>query len=248
MATMKALIIKSIVGVAVVAGGITSAVVFKPDIQASPTIQGTQTETTATTEVETPAPVSDTETKAETPTTSPKSTLIKLADLVVPKTEEEQDFEIDQSKIKNVEQDSTLQDHENRINDLENNVANQPAPLPAPEPVVEPVDAQAPAVALQKFVNSLTSNDFIVKNGGLYGTIGLSVSIFEDSQPSSGFSRIEYYLDGLLIGSSTNIDAKIAWNTTSHTDGAHQLSVKVYDKAGNIGTDSATVNIKNEAD
>lgn len=137
---MKVLIIKSILGLLVI-GGITSAVVFKPDSKPTPTVQGTQTDTVEPTEDEAPVVASETETKTETPINK----LIKVADLIVPKTNEERDFDIDQSKIKNVEQDSKLEDHENRIGNLENLVNNPtPTPTPTPEPTPTPSPTPTP--------------------------------------------------------------------------------------------------------
>lgn len=122
-----------------VIGGVASAVVFKPENKPTPTVQGTQTDTVEPMEDEAPVVASETETKTETPINK----LIKVADLIVPKTNEERDFDIDQSKIKNVEQDSKLEDHENRIGNLEN-LVNNPTPVPAPTPTPTPEPTPIP--------------------------------------------------------------------------------------------------------
>ena len=95
--------------------------------------------------VEAPIPDS-TEPKVESGVEAPKETktsnpVVKLSPIQAvgigdPKTEEEQDFEIDQSTIKNIEQDAKLDDHEERINELE--TTPPPAPTPAPEPTPTP--------------------------------------------------------------------------------------------------------------
>lgn len=99
------------------------------------------------------APISDpAEPQTEPETEAPKETKIskpisiKLADLIVPKTESEQDTQIDKNTIKNVEQDTKLEDHENRIGNLENIINNPPPePSPAPTPVPTPIPSPNPS-------------------------------------------------------------------------------------------------------
>ncbi len=75
------------------------------------------------------API-ETKTTNSVPKPSPTPTAsIKVADLIVPKTEVEQDLQIDQNTIKNVEQDIRLDNLETVVN----------TPAPTPDPVVEPI-------------------------------------------------------------------------------------------------------------
>lgn len=247
MPTMKALIIKSVIGLVAIGSVATASVVFKPENKQIPAVQGIQTETQLESEVETPVVASDTETKTETPTNQTSNKSIKVADLVVVDSEEEQQADIDQSKIKNVEQDAKLDDHEERIGNLENNVNNQPQ---APQPEPEPTDTSAPSIHLEVWYNSWLSSDYNTReNDGLYGVKGLdTLGIVGDVQPSAGLDKMEYYLDGVLIASTMNFNSNISWNTAQHSDGAHVLSAKVYDKAGNVGTDSINIYIKNSVE
>src|SRR3990167_5111221 len=93
------------------------------------------------------APIPDsTEPKVESGVEAPKETKTTKVTTIIPpiqavgigdpKTEEEQNFEIDQNTIKNIEQDAKLDDHEKRINELE--TTPPPAPTPAPEPTPTP--------------------------------------------------------------------------------------------------------------
>lgn len=109
------------------------------------------------------------------------------------------------------------------------------------------LDTIPPRIYLQKMINSWLSMDFFIKNGNaIYGTMGLWVgNVFEDSQPSSGRKKVEYYLDEVLIGSSNDMTLKISWDTTKYSDGEHKIMIKAYDKAGNMSTDSALITIKN---
>lgn len=119
------------------------------------------------------------ETKTETPTTppSPKSLAFKLADLVVPKTEVEQDAAIDQNTIKNVEQDARLDNLETEIKCQNPSALNYqgtipcvyppvppaPLPLPLPEPGPEATPTPAPAEPI-----------FKAKYGGFPGQVHLA--------------------------------------------------------------------------
>lgn len=73
-----------------------------------------------------------------------KSTKVSIGDVLVPRTEPEQDFEIDQSKIKNVEQDYRLDQHDTKVDDLQNKINNLPAPIPTPVPVPTPAPDPVP--------------------------------------------------------------------------------------------------------
>ena len=56
-----------------------------------------------------------------------------------------------------------------------------------------------------------------------------------------GVSKVEFYVDGLLKGSTAVAPYSLAFNSTTIADGAHSLTAKAYDAAGNVGT-SAVVN------
>ncbi|OGI89939.1 hypothetical protein A3I90_01340 [Candidatus Nomurabacteria bacterium RIFCSPLOWO2_02_FULL_41_9] len=109
------------------------------------------------------------------------------------------------------------------------------------------LDRTPPYLYFDKMIQRQRESPFFIKNdNALYGTIGLwKSSIAEDPQPSSGKKNLEYYLDGVLIGADTNFDGKIPLDTTKYSNGIHILSIKVYDNAGNVASDSAEITIKN---
>lgn len=55
-----------------------------------------------------------------------------------------------------------------------------------------------------------------------------------------GVSKVEFYVDGTLKGTDTTSPFSLALDSTTLTDGAHNLVLKAYDAANNVGT-SATV-------
>jgi hypothetical protein len=113
--------------------------------------------------IEAPVFVStEVETKPETPTPQPntKSTQkLKVADLVVPKTEIEQDLQIDQNTIKNVEQDT-------RLDELDNIVKTPAPPIITPAPSIStPIIAPEPTL-----LPIYSSEDQLMLEKGIYVT------------------------------------------------------------------------------
>ncbi|WP_257449824.1 Ig-like domain-containing protein [Archangium lipolyticum] len=66
---------------------------------------------------------------------------------------------------------------------------------------------------------------------------GAAVRISATASDSiSGVDRVEFYADGTLIGTDTSAPYEVSWNSTAVADGAHTLTAKGYDRAGNVGT------------
>ena len=71
------------------------------------------------------------------------------------------------------------------------------------------------------------------------GTLNILAKAYDDDK----VSKIEHYLDGTLVYSSSAVPFSIypytttwAWNTDLAAQGAHQLYAKAYDPTGNVGT------------
>jgi chitinase len=60
-------------------------------------------------------------------------------------------------------------------------------------------------------------------------------------------TKVEFYVDGQLNGSSTLAAFSFAWNTVAASNGTHTLAVKAYDAAGNVGSASISVSVSNAA-
>ncbi|TFW32877.1 Ig-like domain-containing protein [Massilia horti] len=54
-----------------------------------------------------------------------------------------------------------------------------------------------------------------------------------------GVTKVEFYVDGSLVGSSTTAPYTLAYDSTLLTNGSHSLVTKAYDAANNIGSSSA---------
>ncbi len=73
-------------------------------------------------------------------------------------------------------------------------------------------------------------------------TVSGTVTVAADAGDDVGVSRVEFYVDGGLIGTDTSSPYGASWNTTTATNGGHGLQSKAYDAAGNVGS-SAVVNV-----
>jgi poly(hydroxyalkanoate) depolymerase family esterase len=71
-------------------------------------------------------------------------------------------------------------------------------------------------------------------------TVSGSVSITVSASDDVGVSRVEFFVDGALVGTDTASPYAFTWNTASSTNGSHSLMARAYDAAGNVGTDNDT--------
>ncbi|MCY1078279.1 Ig-like domain-containing protein [Archangium lansingense] len=76
--------------------------------------------------------------------------------------------------------------------------------------------------------------------------VGGTVQISATASDSSGVEKVELYVDGALIGTDTSAPYAVSWNTATVADGAHSLTAKAFDIAGNVRTSTAvSVNTDN---
>jgi hypothetical protein len=76
-------------------------------------------------------------------------------------------------------------------------------------------------------------------------TVSGAVTVSATASDNVGVTRVELYVDNALLGSAAAASASASWDTTRVAAGAHQISAKAYDAAGNVGTSpsvSVTVN------
>ncbi len=90
-------------------------------------------------------------------------------------------------------------------------------------------------------VSDTTAPTVSVTTPGSSGTITLSAS----ASDNVGVSLVEFYVDGVLKGSTNIAPYTLALNSTTLSNASHTLSAKAYDAANNVGTSntaSFTVN------
>ncbi len=95
--------------------------------------------------------------------------------------------------------------------------------------VLPPADTTAPSVSIT------------APTGG--STVSGLVDITVDATDNIGVTKVEFYVDGILLGSDISSPYVASWDSTTLTNGSsHNISSKAYDLAGNIAT-SVTVSV-----
>lgn len=70
---------------------------------------------------------------------------------------------------------------------------------------------------------------------GTSGTISLAAT----ASDNVGVSRVEFYVDGVLVGTDTTAAYSLSLNSTTLANGSHSLTAKAFDAAGNSATSTA---------
>jgi subtilisin family serine protease len=77
-------------------------------------------------------------------------------------------------------------------------------------------------------------------------TVSGAVSVSINATDNVAVAKVEWYLDGVLAGTSASPAPVFSWATTNAANGSHTLQAKAYDAAGNTGTSGlATVTVQN---
>src|SRR5262249_39834073 len=72
-------------------------------------------------------------------------------------------------------------------------------------------------------------------------TVSASVNVTADASDNVGVAGVQFLLDGIPLGAEDSIAPyTISWATTSTTNGAHTLTARARDAAGNTTTSSPT--------
>jgi hypothetical protein len=92
-------------------------------------------------------------------------------------------------------------------------------------------------------VTFTTSNTIIdltapVVSASVTGSAG-TITLNATATDNVGVTKVEFYVDGSLVGSSTAAPYTLAYDSTRLTKGSHSLVTKAYDAANNIGSSSA---------
>jgi hypothetical protein len=74
------------------------------------------------------------------------------------------------------------------------------------------------------------------------GMVTISVTT---SDAGSGIDRVEFYVDGSLIGTDDSAPFELEWDSSEVSDGAHTLMVRAFDGAGNDAEASITLTTDN---
>src|SRR5205823_1679741 len=79
-------------------------------------------------------------------------------------------------------------------------------------------------------------------------TVSGTTTVSATASDNVGVTQVELYLDGVLQSTDTTSPYSWSWNTTAAVNGAHLLTSKAYDAAGNAGISAAvSVTVSNVA-
>lgn len=79
-------------------------------------------------------------------------------------------------------------------------------------------------------------------------TLSGTVAIGAGATDNLGVSRVEFYRNGVLMGTSSAAPFSYSWDTSKVANGSYTLTAKAYDAAGNVGlSQSTSVNVANTA-
>jgi subtilisin family serine protease len=73
-------------------------------------------------------------------------------------------------------------------------------------------------------------------------TLSGAVTISADTTDETGVTKVEFFVDGTLLGSDTSSPFSYPWNTQTAANGSHTLTARAIDAYGNTGT-SAEVSV-----
>ena len=76
-------------------------------------------------------------------------------------------------------------------------------------------------------------------SGSVTGTSN-TISLAASASDNVGVTKVEFYIDNTLKGSTAITPFTLAINSTTLTNGSHTLQVKAYDAAGNVGSSPVT--------
>ena len=73
-------------------------------------------------------------------------------------------------------------------------------------------------------------------------TVSGTATVSASASDNVGVTRVELFVDGALASTDTSSPYSFSWDTTASSNGAHALTSKAYDAAGNSST-SAAINV-----
>jgi parallel beta-helix repeat protein len=76
-------------------------------------------------------------------------------------------------------------------------------------------------------------------------TVGLTLIVNVQASDTSGISKIEFYLEDVLVYTVTGTPYQWSWDTTEYPNGEYAITIKAYDTVGHIQTSQTTVTVKN---
>ncbi|MBS2026045.1 MAG: hypothetical protein JST92_26905, partial [Deltaproteobacteria bacterium] len=103
----------------------------------------------------------------------------------------------------------------------------------------DPVWFDVDTVTISKPAGDTTPPTASITSPAAGATVSGTVNVTATGADNVGVTKLEIFVDGASIGSSTSGSASASWNTTAASNGTHSLTAKATDAAGNSGTSAA---------
>ena len=79
-------------------------------------------------------------------------------------------------------------------------------------------------------------------------TVSGATTLSADATDAGGVNRVEFLVDGALVGTDTTAPYSLSWDSTTVGDGSRVIGARAFDATGNQATASVTVTVSNPAD
>ena len=95
--------------------------------------------------------------------------------------------------------------------------------------------------------NDLLAPTVSLTSPASYTTVSGSINIAANSADNVGVSKVEFYLNDVLLTATNMAPYTYNWDTKSAANGVHTLTAKAYDATGNVGqSQTVTINVSND--
>ena len=84
--------------------------------------------------------------------------------------------------------------------------------------------------------NDVTPPTTAITSPAVSASLRGTVTVTATAEDDFGVTKVEFYAGTRLLGTSTAAPYEVSWNTVTSVDGAHTLTVKAHDAAGNVRT------------
>ena len=107
------------------------------------------------------------------------------------------------------------------------------------------VNAYKSVMAAGSATTDTTLPSISISSPGSGAVVAGTISVQGPATDNIGVTRIQFYVDGVVVASATSSPFSFPLNTGNYTNAGHTLKVTATDAAGNVGTASVNVTVNN---
>jgi Bacterial Ig domain len=120
-----------------------------------------------------------------------------------------------------------------------------PTPLPPADPVGDPPAAGDPDPPAQDPVDATPTVELTSPTSGSFS--GRELKLAARARDDHGIRQVEFWVDRTRVARDTKAPYTARYDASSLRAGSHKVTVRAYDAAGQVASDSVTVRIKTKA-